>query len=89
MKMQHPVGSFININGTDSEIVGVVKNFAFMFMSSPDQPLFIRYSPKNTMIAMARLTEGEIDTGLKSVKEVYRRFRRFYSGLFVPRPDFQ
>lgn len=74
MKMQHPVGSFISINGTDSEIVGVVKNFAFMFMTSPDQPLFIRYSPKNTMIAMARLTEGEIDTGLKSVKEVYRLF---------------
>ncbi|MGV8093662.1 MAG: ABC transporter permease [Mangrovibacterium sp.] len=74
MKMQHPVGSFIDINGVNSEIIGVVKNFNFMFMASPDQPLFIRYRPETSMIAMARLTEGEINTGLKSVKEVYSLF---------------
>lgn len=45
-----------------------------MFMASSDQPLYIRYSPNASMIAMARLTEGEISTGLKSIKETYSLF---------------
>ena len=74
MKLQNPVGSFINMNGINSEIIAVVKNFNFMLMSKPDQPLFIRYRPESSKIAMIRLVEGENNLGLKSLNEVYNQF---------------
>ncbi len=74
MKIQDPVGSFVTMNGVHSEIIGVIKNFNFMFMASPDQPLFIRYRPESSEIAMIRLSEGDMTTGLRSLKEVYSHF---------------
>ena len=74
MNIQDPVGNFITMNGKPSEIIGVIKNFNFMFMANPDQPLFIKYSPESSEIAMIRLVEGNNNTGLKSLKEVYSRF---------------
>jgi ABC-type antimicrobial peptide transport system permease subunit len=74
MKILDPVGSFITMNGIHSEIIGVIKNFNFMFMASPDQPLFIRYRPGSSEIVMIRLSEGDKTTGLRSLKEVYNHF---------------
>lgn len=74
MNMQHPVGSRINMQGVDTEIVGMVKDFNFMFMEKPDQPLYIRFDPESSIMALIRLSEGETTTGLKSLQEVYAHF---------------
>ena len=74
MQMQNPVGSIVNINGEEREVVGVVDNFKFQMMGESDSPLFIIYAPEHSDKLIIRLEEGNQALGLESLQEIFSQF---------------
>jgi len=74
MEMQNPVGNSVNVNGNNSEIVGVIKNFNFNLMSTSDQPLFITYHPESSNLLLVKLEDGNETAGLKSLQKIFNQF---------------
>ncbi|MDQ0107371.1 ABC-type antimicrobial peptide transport system permease subunit [Chitinophaga terrae (ex Kim and Jung 2007)] len=72
------VGKTINVNGANTHVVGVTRNFHFNSMHSEIKPFVFRLSPDETMLAMIRLDAGRTAATIKSIEETYKAFNPGY-----------
>lgn len=75
MNLDNPIGQKIRLwDRYDLEIVGVVKDFHFQSLHSVVNPLFFRFTPRNTWNIMVRLEAGKEKETLEKLTKFYTDF---------------
>lgn len=74
MQMADPVGKWINLFGTQREIIGTVKNFHFQSMYEEIKPMFLMCFPIYTNTVLVKIQSGtELET-LAGLEKLYKQY---------------
>ncbi len=75
MGIDNPVGKSMKFWGEEGgQIIGVAKNFHFVSLHSPIDPIIIRCRPKGSNFLYAKIMPGQTKTALKHMMEVHEQF---------------
>ncbi|MBV8251549.1 MAG: ABC transporter permease [Chitinophaga sp.] len=74
-----PIGKIVNLNGKDTRIIGVSKNFHFNSLHDEIKPFIFRLSPDETMLVMARIQAGKTAATIQRVEQYYKDFNPGYT----------
>lgn len=78
MGMDNPVGEYITLWDSETEIIGLVKDFHFQNLRNEVEPLFFRLAPENTWRAYVRIQSDDIQNTLAEIEQVYKEFNPDY-----------
>ena len=78
MGMDNPVGEYITLWDSETEIIGLVKDFHFQNLRNEVEPLFFRLAPENTWRAYVRIQSDDIQSTLAEIEQVYKQFNPDY-----------
>ncbi|RAJ82254.1 FtsX-like permease family protein [Chitinophaga dinghuensis] len=76
---ENPIGKVVSLNGKDTRIIGVSKNFHFNSLHDEIKPFIFRLSPDETMLVMARIQAGKTAATLQRVQQYYKDFNPGYT----------
>ena len=78
MGLENPIGSSVNVWGTDYEIIGVVEDFHFESFHVKVNPLFMFLRPQRARVFMARIQAGKERETIDQLDHLYSRFNPGY-----------
>ncbi len=79
MRMDNPVGQWLNVGDNKGRIGGVVKDYHFSPLSQKIEPLIIIYNPPSSRTVFARLRSENITQTLAGIEEVWKTFAPQYN----------
>lgn len=79
MGMKDPIGKTVKLWGKDRQIIGIVKNFHYESLHENFKPVFFRYDPENTYIAMVKLTRGAEKETVAKLEQLYKKLNPGFS----------
>lgn len=79
MELKDPIGKQIFVYNQATRILGVTKNFHFNSLHEEVKPFIFRLAPKETMLLMAKLKNGEQDATINRISSFYKAFNPGYS----------
>lgn len=79
MGLDQPIGEVITLgDGTEMEIIGVVKDFNFQSLRIEVTPLFFHLVPNNGWRAYVRVESSNIASTISAIEDVYKSFNANY-----------
>lgn len=79
MNLDNPIGSTVKIGRTNTQIVGVVKDFHFKSFHESVGPAYFVLQPDDTWLIMARLEQGSERETISRLGELYDEFNPDFS----------
>jgi putative ABC transport system permease protein len=79
MGMKDPIGKTVKLWGKDRQIIGIVKNFHYESLHENFKPVFFRYAPDDTYIAMVKLAGGAEKETVAKLEQLYRKLNPGFS----------
>ena len=74
MGMKDPVGKWINLFGTQREIIGIARDFHFQPLHQKIRPLFILLNPKYTNAILVKLEPGGEQKAIERLDKLYHKY---------------
>ncbi|HYC28601.1 MAG TPA: FtsX-like permease family protein, partial [Chitinophagaceae bacterium] len=74
MGLDKPLGTKVNLWGTDREISGVVRNFHFASLHENIKPMLIILEPQNTHYVVVKISAGKEKNVLGRIREVLSQY---------------
>lgn len=74
MGLKDPVGKIINFWGSDTEILGIAKNFHFESLHQEVKPMIFRLLPQHTNYIMAKIEGGKERETIESLQHFYQAY---------------
>lgn len=79
MGLKRPyVGTLLDVEGTQTPIIGVTKDFSTSHLEKKVAPLVIRFQPDGNKLVLVRIKPDQVDKAVASIESVYKQFNPQY-----------
>jgi len=89
MDLKDPIGVTISLWGEKYQIIGVVKDFHFESFHEEVKPLFIRFSPDETMTILAKIEAGKEQNTVGLIESFSKEYTGYPCEYHFMDDDFQ
>lgn len=72
--IKNPIGRKLERNGTEYQIIGVVKDFHYTSMKQKIEPLILTYTPNRFFVVFAKISDKNIGTTLAAMNSIFKKF---------------
>ena len=79
MDMEDPIGKTIKLDGSDMQIIGVVRDFNFESLHNYVKPLFLKLSPAETRLIMVKFFRSNEKQVLGRISAFYLKYNPGFS----------